>query len=119
MVAKSEPPPVAGCCQPLHLVVNKFAQVVDGVRPSAAVVDMAARIIAAALERTAEPEFYVDDGGALSIDLRLSNRLRLLAELSIDGTLDVGAYDDRNADRRAREVTYLPNATVSDLIALL
>ena len=103
-----------------HPAVREFAAAgVDGACPSAAVVATAARIIAAALERTVDPEFSVDDDGALSIDLRLSNGLRMLAELPVDGTLDVGTYDDRNADRRAREVAYLPNATAADLIALL
>lgn len=103
----------------LHPAVQEFAAGVDGAQPGEAVMAMAARIVQAALERTADPEFSVDDDGALSIDLRLSNGLRMLAELPIDGTLDVGTYDDRNSDRPPREVTYLPNATAADLIALL
>ena len=103
----------------LHPVVQEFAAGVDGVQPSDAVVEMAARMVEVSLERTAEPEFSLDDDGALSIDLRLSNGFRMLAELPIDGALDVGVYDDRDADRRAREVEYLANATADDLIALL
>ena len=103
----------------LHPSVRQFAAGVDGAHPSDDKINTAVRIIAAALERTVDPEFSVDDDGALSIDLRLSNGLRLLAELPVDGTLDVGTYDDRNADRRAREIAYFPNATAADLIALL
>ena len=73
----------------------------------------------AAIERTVDSEISVDDDGALSIDLRLSNGLRLLAELPIDGMLDIGVYDDRDVNRRAKEVKYLPNATAEDLFALL
>ena len=98
-----------------HPVVRQFAIGVDRY----AVIVTAERIVQAAIEMTTEPEFSVDDDGALSIDLRLSNGLRLLAELPIDGTLDVGVYDDRDASQRAREVEYLPAATADDLIALL
>lgn len=103
----------------LHPIIQEFAVGVNGIQPSDAVVVMAARIVQAAIARTTEPEFSVDDDGAFSIDLRLSGGLRLLAELPIDGTLDVGVYDDRDANQRAREVEYLPSATAEELIALL
>ena len=102
-----------------HPVIRKFAIGTDDERPTSEVVATAARIVDAALKFTSYPEFSVDDDGALSIDLRLSNGLRMLAELTIDGTLDVGIYDDRNPDRRASEVKYLPRATAEDLIRLL
>ena len=119
MVAKFESRPAGSGRKSLHPAVSEFAQGIDGVQPSDAVVAMATRIVQAALDRTTEPEFSVDDDGALSVDLRLSNGLRLLAELPIDGTLDVGVYDDRDANRRAHEVEYLPSATAEELIALL
>ena len=111
--------PVAGPEAVLHHVVCEFALGVNGSEPLAGVVDMASRIVAEALERTTEPEFSVDDDGSLSIDLRLSNGLRLLAELPINGDLDVGVYDDRDLGHRAKEVKYLPSATAEELINLL
>ena len=111
--------PVADPENALHHVVHEFALGVDGLKPAAGVIAVASRIVVSALERTTEPEFSVDDDGALSVDLRLSNGLRLLAELPIDGTLDVGVYDDRDANQRAREVEYLSSATAEELIALL
>ena len=103
----------------LHPAVQEFAAGVDGVQPSAAVVEMAARIAQAAIQQTADPEISVDDDGALSIDLCLSNGMRLLAELPIDGSLDVGVYNDREAGQHAGEVKYLPSATAEELINLL
>ena len=119
MVAKFEPPAVVGENDSLHPVVSEFARGADGAQPGDEVIATAARIVQAAIELTADPEFSVDDDGALSIDLRLTSGMRMLAELPIDGTLDVGVYDDRELDRRAQEVKYLPSATPEDLIALL
>ena len=119
MIAKFQSPAVVGHNDALHPVVGEFAQGIDGVKPSDAIVAMAARIVGAAIEKTSEPEFSIGDDGALSLDLRLSNGLRMLAELPIDGALDVGVYDDRDSERRAREVEYHANATADDLIALL
>ncbi len=102
-----------------HPIVQKFAIGTSGERLPSEVVAIAERIIDAALEFTSSPEFSVDEDGALSIDLRLSNGLRMLAELPIDGTLDIGTYDDRDPNRRAREIEYLPSATAEDLIRLL
>ena len=119
MVAKFDSPAVVGQNDSRHSVVSEFATGVDGAQPGDAVIATAARIVQAAIELTTDPEFSVDDDGALSIDLRLTSGMRLLAELPIDGTLDVGVYDDRELDRRAQEVQYLPSATPEDLIALL
>ena len=119
MVAKFESLPAGSSRKPLHPAVSEFAQGIDGVKPRDAVVAMATRIVQVAVEKTIEPEFSIDDDGALSIDLRLSNGLRVLAELPIDGSLDVGIYDDRDPNQRAREVEYLSDATGEDLIARL
>ena len=103
----------------IHPAVGRFAQGIEGEIPSDEVVGVAVRITEAAMRQTLEPEISVDGDGALSLDLRLANGLRMLAELPIEGSLDVGIYDDRDTNRRAREVEYLPDATDEDLIALL
>ena len=102
-----------------HPAIRDFALGVDGSKPAEGVVTIAVRIVAAAIKRTVDPELSVDEDGALSLDLRLSNGLRMLAELPIDGTLDVGIYDDRDTDQLAMEVEYLPSATAEELIGLL
>ena len=103
----------------MHPAVRHFAQGIDDAIPSDEVVGMAIRITEAAIRQTEEPEISVDEDGALSLDLRLANGLRMLAELPVEGALDVGIYDDRDASQRAREVEYLSDATADDLIALL
>lgn len=118
MVAKFDSPAVVGQNDALHPVVNEFAKGVDGAQPGDAVIAMSIRIVQAAIELTTDPEFAVDDDGALSIDLRLTSGMRLLAELPIDGTLDVGVYDDRGLDQRVREVRFLSSTTVEELINL-
>ena len=80
---------------------------------------MGLQIAKAAMQQTIEPEISVGEDGALSFDLRLSNRLRMLAELPIVGPLNVGIYDDRDVSQRAQVVEYLPNASTEELIALL
>ena len=107
--------PTAG----MHPTVRQFAEGIEDAVPSDEVIGMALRITEAAIRQTLEPEISVDEDGALSLDLRLANGLRMLAELPIEGALDVGIYDDREAGQRAREVEYLPDATADDLIALL
>ena len=119
MVAKFEFQSTTQHYDGLHPAVPEFALGIDDAVPSAVVINVAARIVEAALEQTVEPEISVDEDGALSLDLRLSNGLRMLADLPIDGTLDVGIYDDRDVNQRAREVEYLTRATAEDLIALL
>ena len=96
-------------------IVREFAAGVDGVRPGRSVVDKADRLVQAALQGTMEPEFAVDVDGALSFDLRLSNGLLLLAELSIAGNLDASVYDDAVGERVQR----LPRATEAQFMELL
>ena len=119
MVTKFDSASLVDQGSPLHPAVIEFARGVDGVSPVADVIETAQHITEAALAGTVEPEISVDEDGALSLDLRLSNGLRMLAELPIDGSLDVGIYDDRDSGQRAWEVEYLSNATADDLIALL
>ena len=119
MVTKFDSASLVDQGSPLHPAVIEFARGTDNATPSAEVIETAQRITEAALADTVEPEISVDEDGALSLDLRLSSGLRMLAELPIDGSLDVGIYDDRDSSQRAREVEYLSDATADDLIALL
>ena len=96
-------------------IVREFAAGVDGVRPVRSVVDKAGRLVQAAMQGTMEPEIAVDVDGALSFDLRLSNGLLLLAELSIAGNLDASVYDDAAGERVQR----LPQATAAQFMELL
>ncbi len=96
-------------------IVREFAAGVDGVRPGRSVVDKADRLVQAALQGTMEPEFAVDVDGALSFDLRLSNGLLLLSELSIAGNFDASVYDDAAGERVQR----LPQATAAQFMELL
>lgn len=96
-------------------IVREFAAGVDGVKPDRSVVDKADRLVAAAMQGTTEPEFAVDVDGALSFDLRLSNGLLLLAELSSAGNLDASVYDDAAGERVRR----LPRATEAQFMELL
>lgn len=108
-----------GTVMSMHPEVLAFAQGVGDALPTDQVMETATCIAEAVLEKTVEPEISVDDDGALSFDLRLSNGFRMFAELPIDGSLDVGVYDDRDPNQRASEVEYITNATADDLIALL
>ena len=96
-------------------IVREFAAGVDGVRPGRSVVDKADRLVQAALQGTIEPEIAFDVDGALSFDLRLSNGLLLLAELSIAGNLDASVYNDAAGERVQR----LPQATAAQFMELL
>ena len=95
-------------------VIDEFAIGFDGVVPSIIVVEMARRIAEAAIEKTIEPEITVDVDGALSFDLRLTDRSLVLAELGIDGSLDGNIYDDQS-----RLLRRLPKATEAALLEAL
>ena len=97
-----------------HPVVREFALGVDGRQPTASAVDMATRIVTAAVERTADSEISVDVDGALSFVLRLNDGRLVLAELNPDGSIDASRYDDD----RGTNVKRLPRATAEDLINL-
>ena len=97
-------------------IICEFAKGVDGDPPDQATIDAALQIVRASVARTVDPEFLVDFDGALSVDLRLPNGFRLLAELTPDGDLDVGVYDDKDPTKTAIEVEYLPQATAQGLI---
>ena len=97
-----------------HPAIQEFALGLDGLLPGRSVVEMAGRIVQAALDLTVDPEITVDIDGALSFDLRLADGWLLLAELTLDGTLDASVYDDRSGERIKR----LPRATEKQLIGL-
>ena len=90
MVTKFDSASLVDQGSPLHPAVIEFARGTDNATPSAEVIETAQHITEAALADTVEPEISVDEDGALSLDLRLSSGLRMLAELPIDGSLDVG-----------------------------
>ena len=91
----------------------EFAAGLDGKRPEPWVVEMAARIVNAALAKTREPDISVDDAdGALSFDLELSDGYLMMAELYIDGNIDASVYDAQK-----KLAHRMPSATESDIIA--
>lgn len=96
-------------------IVQEFAAGLDGVIPSPETVAIAGRLAQAVLSYTAEPALAVDVDGALSFDLRLTNGLLLLAELSVAGTLDAGVY----APAAGKEIRHFPRATADQLLDLL
>ena len=79
----------------LDAAVHEFAQGVDGVRPAAGVVSMAARIVQTAYDFTIGPHITVDgEDGDLDFHLRLTGGLLVMANLFPDGTIDASVYDD-------------------------
>ena len=99
--------------------VEKFKNGIDGEEPTKDVIDTALQIAQAAVELTADPEFFFDSDGSLSFDLRLSNGQRLMAELTIYGELDAGFYDDAHDELYAKEVRYFSQTTAQELIRFL
>ena len=119
MVAKFEPPAVVGENDSLHPVVSEFAQGANGVAPAGAVIEMATRVVQAALDSTVGPEITVDDEEGIDFHLRLTNGLLVMANLFFDGTIDASVYDDSKGIpvktvKRMRRGT----ATEQDLIHL-
>lgn len=119
MVAKFEPPAVVGENDSLHPVVSEFAQGVDGMAPADAVIEMATRVVQAALDSTVGPEITVDDEEGIDFHLRLTNGLLVMANVFPDGTIDASVYDDSQGIpvktvKRMRRGT----ATEQDLIHL-
>ena len=83
-------------------------------QPTAPVVDMATRIVTAAIERTADSEISVDVDGALSFVLRLNDGRLVLAELNPDGVIDASRYDDE----QGTNVKRFPRATAEEFIKI-
>ena len=99
--------------------VEQFKIGIDGEQPKQDVIDAAIRVALAAKQFTIDPEFFLDSDGSLSYDLRLSNGQRAMVELTIQGDLDAGFYDDNNGEQHAREVRYLARTTAEALIQFL
>ena len=97
-----------------HPAVTEYARGKEGECPDQAYVDLADRIVVKAISNSTNPDIHVDFEGALSFDLRLPNGQLLLAELFIDGTLDVSVYDD-DLDKW---VVSWPHATESQFSSL-
>ena len=94
-----------------------FSAGFEGMPPSSETIRVANQIVRAAKEQTLEYEMYVDDtDGALGFMLRLNNGLLLLAELSVDGVLSGGTYDD--SDSGGKQVEFIDNATVNQMLEL-
>ena len=97
--------------------VAEFARGLFGKTPTEEAIRAANTIFKEATGRTEQYDFYVDDSqGSLGFMLRLNSGLLLLAELSPEGTLSGGTYVD-NEDE-SREVIFLPDATVSEMLDL-
>ena len=78
-------------------VIAEFARGVSGFpAPAQSAVDIARRLVRIASSRIEEPEISVDMDGELSFDLPRDDGYQVFAELSIDGRLDVGVYDEKN-----------------------
>ncbi len=108
---------------PLHPIVQSFAKGFAGVRPSVSTLEIASRIVEAAIEKTVEREIEVDNtDGVLSFELRLTNGLLVIGELSLDGHLHANVYNDRHPNVCAGVeeiwVEHLPQTSATDLIAL-
>ena len=98
----------------IQCALDEFADGLDGKRPEAWVVEMAARIANAALARTVKHDISFDDEEcAVSFDLELSNGHVILAELWIDGSIDASVSDEKK-----RRVKRMPEATEADVMAL-
>ena len=92
--------------------LDEFAAGLDGKLPEPQVVEMAARIVKAALSKTKKADISVDDAdGALSFDLELPNGYLMMAELYIDGNIDASVYDTQK-----KLAQRMPSATETDII---
>ena len=102
-----------------HPVVREFAAGCEGACPAADVVEMAARIVQAALDQTVGPEITFDDEDGIDFHLRLANGLLAMANLFPDGTIDASVYDDSQGPP-VKTVKRLRRSTTSaeDLIHL-
>lgn len=98
----------------VHPALLDFAKGKEGDCPDAETRALAGRLVKITTDRTENPDIHVDFEGALSFDLRLPNGQWLLAELFINGNLDVSVYDD-DSDKWS---VNLPCATESQFVDL-
>lgn len=79
----------------LPSVVREFAKGVNGVAPTPTTVEVAARVVRAAMKHTKGPHITVDaEDGDLDFHLRLADNLLVMANMFRDGTVDASVYDD-------------------------
>ena len=98
--------------------IQEFAMGVNGKLPKADVVDVAARVVQAAVAYTIGPHITVDDeDGDLDIHLRLTDGLIVMANLFPDGTIDASVYDESQLPvktvKRMRRSTTSPEELIS------
>ena len=110
--------------EPLHPVVQAFANGFEGILPTKDTLEAASRLVEAAIEKAKASEIEVDEtNGAVSFEIRLSNGHLVVGEFSVKGDLHVNVYADEHPDPDAGLdeiwVSHMPQATAADLIALL
>ena len=85
-------------------VLDLFRSGVAGDIPTEDVCRVAEQMVVIGDKFFETPDFVVDPDGSLSLDARLRNGYLVLAELSVDGRIDMSIYD-RRGDRVDRLVT--------------
>ena len=99
--------------------IQEFAMGINDKRPKADVVDVAARVVQAAVAYTDGSNINVDDeDGDLDIHLRLTDGMLVMANLFPDGTVDASVYDDSQGIpvktvKRMRRSTTSPEELIS------
>ena len=99
-------------------VLDDFARGVHGyIHPTSDIINMADRMIQAALEAGPRSADIVhdDDDGMLLFEFTLANGLVIEAELEVNGILNASAY---NENSRNDQVRYLLNTTEEEFVAL-
>ena len=86
--------------------IGAFAAGIGAVRPTNATVAAARAICQAAAQQTSDTEIALDDDGALSFDLRLSDGRLVLAELCVNGRVHVGVYGENDELKEHRTAGY-------------
>ena len=105
-------------------IMRSFAEGFAGICPSIGTLEIASKIVQVAFGKTSAREIEVDDvDGALAFELRMSDGLLLVGELSIDGNLHANVYNDQhpsaNAEINELWVKHLPHASAEDLFDLI
>ena len=86
--------------------IEGFAAGIGEARPAGPTVEAARAIWQAAVHHTSDPEIALDDDGALSFDLRLSDGRLVLAELCVNGQVHVGVYGENDELKEHRTAGY-------------
>ena len=104
----------------LPSVVQEFARGISGIIPTPAVVELAARVVQAAIKYTKLSHITVDDeDGDLDFDFRNGDNLIVMANFFPDGTIDASVYDDsRGIPVRVRRMQRWSGTSADELISL-